>query len=258
MLGAEARHRQRIPFTAEFIQIVQDQSIDRRKGGTKEYGAALAAIRAETRDPATYLGFVEVHIEQGPVLNELDLPLGVVTSINGGVRFQCEVTGMASHAGTTPMNLRRDAAAAVHAAEQGGRRPEEGDLLRLADAQLARSTGEAAGILRESLRPLQLTSLVLASAGVARSEGSCGSSGTPSTPATTSAVRSSSVGPMPPDMTTASARPQHSATAAARSPRSSPTSVLRRTWMPRVVPPVAAGAAPREAPSRRPAPATSA
>jgi N-carbamoyl-L-amino-acid hydrolase len=56
---------------------------------------------------------VEVHIEQGPVLNEIDLPLGVVTSINGGVRYRCEVEGMASHAGTTPMDRRRDAAAAV-------------------------------------------------------------------------------------------------------------------------------------------------
>src|SRR6185369_11349197 len=64
----------------------------------------LEAIAACRRDPARYLGFVEVHIEQGPVLNELDLPLGVVTSINGGVRYQCEVAGMASHAGTTPMN----------------------------------------------------------------------------------------------------------------------------------------------------------
>jgi N-carbamoyl-L-amino-acid hydrolase len=73
----------------------------------------LEAIRALQRDPARYLGFVEVHIEQGPVLNELDLPLGIVTSINGGVRFQCEVTGMASHAGTTPMDRRRDAAVAV-------------------------------------------------------------------------------------------------------------------------------------------------
>jgi N-carbamoyl-L-amino-acid hydrolase len=47
------------------------------------------------------------------VLNELDIPLGIVTSINGGVRYLCEVTGMASHAGTTPMNRRRDAAVAV-------------------------------------------------------------------------------------------------------------------------------------------------
>lgn len=75
--------------------------------------ATLEAIQALKRDPAQYLGFVEVHIEQGPVLNELDLPLGVVTSINGGVRYQCEVTGMASHAGTTPMDRRRDAAVAV-------------------------------------------------------------------------------------------------------------------------------------------------
>ncbi|MBT9458880.1 MAG: 2-oxo-4-hydroxy-4-carboxy-5-ureidoimidazoline decarboxylase [Burkholderiaceae bacterium] len=75
--------------------------------------ATLEAITALQRDPAQYLGFVEVHIEQGPVLNEMDLPLGVVTSINGNVRYVGEVTGMASHAGTTPMDRRRDAAAAV-------------------------------------------------------------------------------------------------------------------------------------------------
>ena len=75
--------------------------------------ATLEAIARLKRDPSHYLGFVEVHIEQGPVLNEMDLPLGVVTSINGGVRYQCEALGMASHAGTTPMDRRRDAAAAV-------------------------------------------------------------------------------------------------------------------------------------------------
>jgi N-carbamoyl-L-amino-acid hydrolase len=74
---------------------------------------SLEAIAALERDPSKYLGFVEVHIEQGPVLNEIDLPLGIVTSINGGVRYVCEVTGMASHAGTTPMDRRRDAAVAV-------------------------------------------------------------------------------------------------------------------------------------------------
>jgi N-carbamoyl-L-amino-acid hydrolase len=75
--------------------------------------ATMGAIHALRRDPQRYLGFVEVHIEQGPVLDELDLPLGVVTSINGSVRYLCEVVGMASHAGTTPMDRRRDAAAAV-------------------------------------------------------------------------------------------------------------------------------------------------
>jgi beta-ureidopropionase / N-carbamoyl-L-amino-acid hydrolase len=75
--------------------------------------ATLEAIAALQRDPAKYLGFVEVHIEQGPVLNELDIPLGVVTSINASVRYHGAVTGMACHAGTTPMDRRRDAACAV-------------------------------------------------------------------------------------------------------------------------------------------------
>ena len=76
-------------------------------------GLCIDDIAQIERDPQHYLGFVEVHIEQGPVLNEMNLPLGVVSSINGSVRYQCEVIGMASHAGTTPMDRRRDAACAV-------------------------------------------------------------------------------------------------------------------------------------------------
>ena len=75
--------------------------------------ATRDAIDALARDPADYLGFVEVHIEQGPVLNDAGLPLGIVTSINGSLRYACEVVGVASHAGTTPMGARRDAAVAV-------------------------------------------------------------------------------------------------------------------------------------------------
>jgi len=75
--------------------------------------AALQAIATLKRDPADYLGFVEVHIEQGPVLNALNLPLGIVTAINASVRYTGEVIGSASHAGTTPMNQRQDAACAV-------------------------------------------------------------------------------------------------------------------------------------------------
>jgi N-carbamoyl-L-amino-acid hydrolase len=73
----------------------------------------IAKIAELKRDPHDYLGFVEVHIEQGPVLNALNFPLGVVTSINGSVRMLGEITGQASHAGTTPMQTRRDAAAAL-------------------------------------------------------------------------------------------------------------------------------------------------
>jgi N-carbamoyl-L-amino-acid hydrolase len=58
----------------------------------QQAGLDIEAIPKLQRNPADYLGFVEVHIEQGPVLNEIDLPLGIVTSINGGVRYLCEVT----------------------------------------------------------------------------------------------------------------------------------------------------------------------
>ncbi|MGE8655349.1 MAG: hydantoinase/carbamoylase family amidase [Achromobacter sp.] len=76
-------------------------------------GLCIDDIPKLKRDPARYLGFVEVHIEQGPVLNEIGLPLGVVTSINGCVRYRARLHGTACHAGTTPMDRRRDAAVAA-------------------------------------------------------------------------------------------------------------------------------------------------
>ena len=78
-----------------------------------EAGLAVDDIPKLRRDPERYLAFVEIHIEQGPVLCEADIPLGVVTSINGSVRYVGEIVGMASHAGTTPMRHRHDAAAAA-------------------------------------------------------------------------------------------------------------------------------------------------
>lgn len=76
-------------------------------------GHDVDAIAGIARDPADLLGFVEVHIEQGPVLLEHGLALGVVTAIAGSSRYLVELTGLAGHAGTTPMNMRKDAAAAA-------------------------------------------------------------------------------------------------------------------------------------------------
>ncbi len=76
----------------------------------QQAGLCLDDIPKLKRDPARYLGFVEVHIEQGPVLNALNLPLGIVSAINASVRYSGNITGRASHAGTTPMNQRADAA----------------------------------------------------------------------------------------------------------------------------------------------------
>lgn len=72
-------------------------------GGNREGIAALA------RDPHKVLGFVEVHIEQGPVLEREGLAVGVVTALTGIERHQVTVTGKAGHAGTTPMAGRHDA-----------------------------------------------------------------------------------------------------------------------------------------------------
>ena len=70
-------------------------------------------IGAIARKREDILGYVEVHIEQGPVLEAENLPLGIVTAINGATRLRVEVTGRSGHAGTVPMRLRRDAIAAA-------------------------------------------------------------------------------------------------------------------------------------------------
>src|SRR2546428_12793063 len=80
------------------------------------------AIRAFGGDPARIsddrwggdlLGYCEVHIEQGPVLEVRALPVGVVSAIAGQSRMLIELTGQAGHAGTVPMDRRRDALTAA-------------------------------------------------------------------------------------------------------------------------------------------------
>ena len=99
-------------FKPEWLEQKDADGITMREA-MQHAGLCIDDIPKLQRDAAQYLGFIEVHIEQGPVLNEMDIPLGVVTSINGGVRYVCEMIGTASHAGTTPMNRRRDAALGV-------------------------------------------------------------------------------------------------------------------------------------------------
>ncbi len=91
----------------------QDQDGITMRQAMQNAGLCVDDIPRLRRERERYLGFVEVHIEQGPVLTELDIPLGVVTSINGSARYLCEMAGMAAHAGTTPMDRRRDAALGV-------------------------------------------------------------------------------------------------------------------------------------------------
>ena len=59
------------------------------------------------------IDYIEVHIEQGRVLEEKNNNIGIVDVISGGIKIICEATGLAEHAGATPMNLRKDSLAAV-------------------------------------------------------------------------------------------------------------------------------------------------
>jgi allantoate deiminase len=94
-------------------------ALDARDADRVSIREALAAfgcpadVQSVARKPKDVRAYLEVHIEQGPVLEARNLPLGVVTAISGASRLKVTVSGTAGHAGTVPMNLRRDAAAAA-------------------------------------------------------------------------------------------------------------------------------------------------
>jgi allantoate deiminase/N-carbamoyl-L-amino-acid hydrolase len=99
-------------FDPALLDKTDDDGITMR-AALQDAGHEVDDLAALARDPADLLGFVEVHIEQGPVLLERGLPVGIVNSIAGSCRYLIELTGVASHAGTTPMQMRKDAAAAA-------------------------------------------------------------------------------------------------------------------------------------------------
>jgi len=79
----------------------------------RDFGGNPDGIASAKVDASRLLGYAEVHIEQGPVLEQKNLAVGVVTAIAGQTRVRISFTGEAGHAGTVPMNLRRDALCAA-------------------------------------------------------------------------------------------------------------------------------------------------
>ncbi|MGH2516423.1 MAG: allantoate amidohydrolase [Ktedonobacterales bacterium] len=79
----------------------------------RQFGGDPLALATCARRPNDLLGYCEVHIEQGPVLERENLPLGIVTAIQGQTRMEVTFTGEAGHAGTVPMSLRHDALCAA-------------------------------------------------------------------------------------------------------------------------------------------------
>jgi allantoate deiminase len=79
----------------------------------RSFGGAPEAVAQASRRGERLLGYCELHIEQGPVLEGRDEPIGVVSAIAGATRAELEFAGRAGHAGTVPMDARRDAACAA-------------------------------------------------------------------------------------------------------------------------------------------------
>ena len=77
------------------------------------FGLDPDLIQQAAREPDDVIAYIELHIEQGPVLEDKGLAAGIVTAIAGATRLVISVEGVAGHAGTVPMNLRQDALAAA-------------------------------------------------------------------------------------------------------------------------------------------------
>lgn len=95
-------------FDMESLNLTDKDGIT-MKQALQEIGARPDEIPELVRDSENTLGYLEVHIEQGPVLENEDLPVGIVSAITGIERHSVTITGQAGHAGTIPMELRKDA-----------------------------------------------------------------------------------------------------------------------------------------------------
>ncbi|HUQ93706.1 MAG TPA: allantoate amidohydrolase [Bryobacteraceae bacterium] len=164
----EALDGRRLPFSIEVIGFSEEEGVrfgipflgSRGLAGTFD-DALLAkkdargitvseAIRAFGLDPLKIpeaamdtgaFGYLEFHIEQGPVLESLDLQLGVVDAIAGQSRLELQFRGQANHAGTTPMHLRRDALAAA------------AEWIAFVESEANRTAGMVATVGRIAARP---------------------------------------------------------------------------------------------------------
>jgi allantoate deiminase len=92
---------------------LQDRDGVTLREAVRAFGGDPEALKLEGRRDQDLLGYFEVHIEQGPVLEEHDLPVGIVTAINGQSRVGLAFGGEAGHAGTVPMEERQDALCAA-------------------------------------------------------------------------------------------------------------------------------------------------
>jgi allantoate deiminase len=96
---------------SESVLSTKDKSGISMREALIQFGLDPDHIGAAARIRSELLAYIELHIEQGPVLEARNLPVGVVTAIAGATRLAARLTGVAGHAGTVPMALRQDALA---------------------------------------------------------------------------------------------------------------------------------------------------
>jgi allantoate deiminase len=101
-------------FPQELLELTDPTGVTMAEA-LEAFGGDPEGLFGAARTDEALLGYVEVHIEQGPVLEERDVPLGVVSAIAGATRAQARFRGRAGHAGTVPMAIRRDALAGAAA-----------------------------------------------------------------------------------------------------------------------------------------------
>jgi allantoate deiminase len=99
-------------FDPSYLHLTDPDNISLAEA-IREFGGDPEALHADRRDAKDLIGYCEVHIEQGPVLEALGLPVGVVSAIAAQNRLDVRFVGEAGHAGTVPMHLRRDALCAA-------------------------------------------------------------------------------------------------------------------------------------------------
>jgi len=99
-------------FDPAALDSVDDNGVSLR-AALQNFGGDPDAAGGARYERGRVLAYLELHIEQGPLLEVERLPVGVVTAINGATRLLVSVSGAAGHAGTVPMHLRRDALAAA-------------------------------------------------------------------------------------------------------------------------------------------------
>jgi allantoate deiminase len=99
-------------FQPALLDLVDGDGVTLRDA-LRAFGGAPEDVAGASRRGERLLGYCEVHIEQGPVLEGRDVPVGVVSAIAGATRAELDFSGRAGHAGTVPMDARHDAACAA-------------------------------------------------------------------------------------------------------------------------------------------------